>query len=38
MVKAIPEGYHSVSPYPIVNDGAKAIDSYKAALEPQKNI
>lgn len=31
-VKPIPEGYHSVTPYLIVNDGAKAIDFYKQAF------
>ncbi|MSQ61637.1 MAG: hypothetical protein EXR43_03535 [Dehalococcoidia bacterium] len=27
-VKAVPDGYHSVIPYIIVNDGAAAIDFY----------
>jgi PhnB protein len=31
-VKPIPEGYHTVTPYLIVNDGAGAIDFYKRAL------
>ena len=31
-VKAIPDNYHSVIPYLIVNDGAKAIAFYKLAL------
>lgn len=31
-VKAIPDGYHSITPYLIVNGAAKAIDFYKAAL------
>jgi PhnB protein len=31
-VKPIPEGYHSVTPYLIVNDGARAIDFYKRAF------
>jgi len=31
-VKPIPEGYHSVTPYLIVNGGAKAIDFYKKAF------
>lgn len=31
-VKPIPDGYHSVTPYLIVNDGAKAIDFYKQAF------
>ena len=28
-VKAIPEGYHSVTPYLVVDGGARAIDFYK---------
>ena len=32
MVKPKPEGYHSVTPYIIVDDGAAAIDFYKAAF------
>ncbi len=31
-VKPIPEGYHSVTPYLIVKDAARAIDFYKQAL------
>lgn len=31
-VKPIPEGYHSVTPYLIVNDAAQAIDYYKQAF------
>jgi PhnB protein len=31
-VKAVPEGYHSVTPYLAVQDGARAIDFYKQAL------
>ena len=31
-VKPIPEGYHSVTPYIIVNDGARAIEFYKTAF------
>ena len=31
-VKAIPEGYHSVTPYLIVRDGAAAIEYYKKAF------
>jgi PhnB protein len=30
--KAIPEGYHSVTPYLVVGDAAKALDFYKKAL------
>ena len=28
-VKPIPEGYHSVTPYLIINGAAKAIEFYK---------
>ncbi len=31
-VKPIPDGYHSVTPYLIVDDGAQAIDFYKRAF------
>lgn len=31
-VKAIPDGYHSVTPYLIVHDAAAALDFYKKAL------
>lgn len=31
-VKAIPDGYHSVTPYLIVNGAARAIDFYKFAF------
>ncbi|MBC7930633.1 MAG: VOC family protein, partial [Rubrivivax sp.] len=31
-VKPIPEGYHSVTPYIIVGDGARAIEFYKQAF------
>jgi PhnB protein len=31
-VKAIPEGYHSVTPYLIINGAADAIDFYKKAF------
>jgi PhnB protein len=31
-VKPIPEGYHSVTPYLIVNDASAAIDFYKRAF------
>lgn len=34
-VKAIPEGYHSVVPYIVVNDGAAAIDFYRRAFGAQ---
>jgi PhnB protein len=31
-VKKIPEGYHTITPYLNVNDGAKAIEFYKKAF------
>jgi PhnB protein len=31
-IKAIPDGYHSVTPYLIVNGAAKAMDFYKRAF------
>ena len=31
-VKAIPEGYHTLTPSIVVNDGARAIDFYKRAF------
>jgi len=31
-VKPIPDGYHTVTPYLIVHEGAKAIDFYKKAF------
>ena len=31
-VKPIPDGYHSVTPYLIVDDGARALDFYKRAF------
>jgi PhnB protein len=31
-VKPVPEGYHAVTPYLIVNDGAAAIEFYKQAF------
>ncbi|HUF62464.1 MAG TPA: hypothetical protein VMN36_10355 [Verrucomicrobiales bacterium] len=30
--KAIPDGYHSVTPYLIVDNGAAALDFYRAAF------
>jgi PhnB protein len=32
MVKAIPDGYHSATPYLIVNGAARALDFYKRAF------
>ena len=31
MAKAIPDGYHTVTPHLIVSDAAKAIEFYKKA-------
>lgn len=36
MAKAIPEGYHSVTPYLVVNDAAAAIDFYKRAFDAKE--
>lgn len=36
MVKPIPDGYHTVTPYLCVNDGAAAIEFYKRALNAQE--
>jgi uncharacterized glyoxalase superfamily protein PhnB len=36
MVKAIPDGYHSVTPYLVVNDAAAAIDFYKRAFDAKE--
>ena len=33
---AIPDGYHSVTPYLIVNDAAAALDFYRDALGAQE--
>jgi PhnB protein len=35
-VKPIPEGYHSVTPYLAVSDGARAIEFYKRAFGAQE--
>jgi PhnB protein len=37
MVRAIPEGYHSVTPYLVVNDASAAIDFYKRAFDAKEN-
>ena len=36
MTKAIPEGYHSVSPILVVKDARKAIEFYKRAFGAQE--
>ncbi len=35
-VREIPKGFHTVTPYLIVTDGARAIDFYKRAFEAQE--
>jgi PhnB protein len=35
-VKPIPEGYHTVTPYLVVHDAAKAIDFYKRAFDAKE--
>ena len=37
MVKAIPDGYHSITPYLTVNDAAAAIDFYKRAFDAKES-
>ena len=34
--KPIPDGYHTATPYLIVNDGARALDYYKRALNAKE--
>ncbi len=34
----IPEGYHTATPYLIVNDGAKAIDFYQKAFDAKERF
>ena len=35
-VKAIPEGYHSITPYLVVDDATTAIDFYKRAFDAKE--
>lgn len=37
-VKAIPEGYHSVTPYLVVDGGARAIDFYKRVFHATERM
>ena len=37
-VKAIPEGYHTVTPYLIVHDGNQAIDWYQRAFDASERM
>ena len=37
-VKPVPQGYHSVTPYLIFDDAAKAIEFYKKALGAEVNM
>ena len=36
MVRAIPEGYHSITPYLVVNDADAAIDFYKRSFDAKE--
>jgi PhnB protein len=38
MVKAIPTGYHSLTPYLIVHDAQKALEFYKTALGAEECV
>ena len=38
MPKAIPEGYHSITPYLIVNGAAKALDFYRKAFGAEETV
>jgi uncharacterized glyoxalase superfamily protein PhnB len=38
MTKAIPEGYHTVTPILVVKDGRKTIDFYKKALGAKEKL
>ena len=35
-VKAIPDGYHSVTPYLIIDGAARALDFYKRAFDAKE--
>ncbi len=37
-VQPIPQGYHTVSPYLVVNDAAKAIEFYKRAFDAKEKF
>jgi PhnB protein len=37
-VKAIPEGYHTITPSIVVSDGAKSIDFYKKAFGAEERV
>jgi PhnB protein len=37
-VKPIPEGFHAVTPYLVVNDGARAIEFYKRAFNATERV
>jgi PhnB protein len=36
--KPIPDGYHTITPYLIVNDGAAALDFYKKAFSATEHV
>jgi PhnB protein len=38
MPKAIPEGYHSITPYLIVNGAAKALEFYRKAFGAEETV
>jgi len=38
MVKPIPAGYHSLTPYLIVHDAQKALEFYKSALGAEEHV
>ena len=37
-VNAIPQGYHSLTPYLVVNDGSRAIEYYKQAFKAKETV
>ena len=37
MAKAIPDGYHTITPALTVKDGGQAIEFYKRALAPRRS-
>ena len=37
-VPPVPEGYHSITPYIVVDDAAKAIEFYAAAFDASERM
>jgi PhnB protein len=37
-VKPVPDGYHAVTPYLIVSDGARALDFYRKAFGARERM